>query len=200
MQIPRTFLRRKSHDSRSFAHEQEVDRGGVDEHVNRSVRRDVRGLVLDEEFTRSRDVDMTRRLVRSGISRKVNHVDTGIGWRNNIRSAVLVWNVRVEERSRHFAEEINTVRLNADGGDVSSFRLNNVTGTSTVERGGSGRCRGDNTKTMPIFHVSINDRYLRSTRGGVRVGGGVSNWLESNVDGFGRPLERGELLLIRRLG
>lgn len=200
MQIPRTFLRCKSHDSRSFAHEQEVDRGGVDEHVNRSVRGDVRGLVLDEEFTRSRDVDMTRRLVRSGISREVNHVDTRIGWCNNVRSTVLVWNVRVEERSRHFAEEINTVRLNADSGDVSSFRLNNVTSSSTVKSSRGGRCRCDDTETMPILHVSINDRYLRSTRGGVRVGSRVGNWLESNVDGFGRPLERGELLLIRRLG
>ena len=102
----------------------------------------------------------------------------------------MVWDVGVEELSREFREEIDGVSLELQLGDVRLFILNvEVTGgtsDATLEYAGGV---GDLAETMPVFHV-VGDRGGLETVGNTsRVDLAVDRRLETEHEGFNRPLK-----------
>ncbi len=116
-------------------------------------------------------------------------VKTWIRRSDHLGSAVLVRDVLVEEVGRELAEEIDAMSLQLQGGDMAGFVLDVELGRRTDNGCSSNRGIGDRTITMPVFHVSIDDRGLTGKRIVGRRRGDVGNQLETELDSFDRPLE-----------
>lgn len=92
------------------------------------------------------------------------------------------------------------MRRDVDAADVAALLAKKITSRRARDTGRL-RDRGfrDDTKLVPVAHVSVNDRVLAVDRSGVSVTSDVSRGADTDVESFNRPLDGLEVDVVRGL-
>jgi len=175
--------------------------------------------VLHEELTRTRDVNVARRLVRARVQAEVNHEGAVILRRDNVVSAILPRKVLAEERLREVLEDGDTVSSDLQGIDrllrlreyaaSALARADDLTAIvgERLSGGTSGSIDSDQGEIQRLLLARLADNLVREAREAVPVavlvnvrGRDVVRRARTKVDGLNRPLEVGELNAVLRRG
>lgn len=152
-------LRAVAKNRRAVRHKQEVDSDTHNDEI--SVGHQAANLsagVAEVELTSTRDVDVTRGLVRARVQVPGDHVHTDVIRSVDVSAAEHVRDVGVEELSREVAVQRDTVSLNVDQAhgvlrvDVGGLALGRGNSRIELNRRGSGRGREDRSRRGAKAH------------------------------------------------
>ena len=101
-------------NGRTIADKQEVNSGGNYDQKTRYGAGDYAGSVFQVELTGTRDIDVTRRLVSSGVQVEGDHQSTAVLRSLDVRSSIMERNVGVVERSGEVVVDRDSVSLDSD--------------------------------------------------------------------------------------